>query len=97
MRESLPIDPPASAFHVPSWIAGVSHVSIEMVEYLTESERGGRRTVTYDCDGTKAKVRMTSVAGTAAWELVVECRGAIDRVLLPGGTRFIWRTSRAQG
>lgn len=97
MRESLPIDPPASAFDVPSWVAGVGRVSIDLVEYVTESERGGRRTVTYDCNGTEAKVRMAPVAGTAAWELVAECKGAVDRVLLPGATKFIWRRPHTHG
>jgi hypothetical protein len=97
VRESLPIDPPASAFDVPSWVASVSHVPIDSVEYVNESERAGRRTVTYNCDGSTAKVRMSPVAGAAAWELVAECRDVIDRVVLPGVTRFIWRPNRTHG
>jgi hypothetical protein len=91
------MDPPASAFDVPSWIARVGRVAVDSVEYVAESERRGRRTVTYDCDGTRATVRMTSVTGTAAWELVAECAGTVDRVLLPGATRFIWRRTTTHG
>jgi hypothetical protein len=84
----------SSTFDVRSWLAGLGHLTVDKVEYVAESERQGRRTVTYNCGGTTAKVRMSPLPGAAAWELVAEMPGAVDRVLLPGGTRFIWRQMR---
>ena len=81
-------------FDVRSWLAGLSHLAVDAVEYVGESERQGRRTVTYNCAGTTLKVRMAPLAGTAAWELVAEMPGAVDRVLLPAGTRFMWKPPR---
>ena len=75
-------------------MAGLGRLSIDAVQYVSESERGGRRTVTYDCLGSVAKVRMVPLTGTAAWELTAELGGAVDRVLLPGATHFIWRPPR---
>jgi hypothetical protein len=85
---------PNSAFDVRSWLAGLGHLSADAVEYVGESERQGRRTVTYNCAGKTAKVRMAPLAGAAAWELVAELPGAVDRVLVPGGTKFVWRPPR---
>ena len=72
----------------------MGHLSIDAVQFVSESERGGRRTVTYDCAGSVAKVRMAPLAGTAAGELVAELGGTVDRVLLPVATHFIWRPPR---
>jgi hypothetical protein len=83
-----------ASFDVRSWLADLGHVAIDAVEFVSESERQGRRTVTYNCAGTLAKVRMSPLPGAAAWELVAEMPGAVDRVLLPGGTRFVWRPPR---
>ena len=80
-----------AAFEIRGWLAGLGQIPIESVQYLGENERHGRRTVTYDCAGAVAKVRMGPVAGAAAWELVAELGDAMDRVVLPGATRFIWR------
>ena len=82
------------AFDVRSWLAGLGHLTVDAVEYVGESERRGRRTVTYNCGGKTAKVRMAPVAGTTAWELVAEMPGVADRVLVPAGTRFMWRPPR---
>jgi hypothetical protein len=84
-------DARAGTFDVRGWLAGLSHTSIDAVQFVSEHERSGRRTVTYDCAGSVAKVRMTPLSGTAAWELTAELIGAVDRVLLPGATRFVWR------
>lgn len=84
----------ASSFDVRGWIAGVGHISKDVVQFVSESERGGRRTVTYNCAGAVAKVRMAPVAGAAAWELTAEFNDSVDRVLLPRTTRFVWRAPR---
>jgi hypothetical protein len=84
----------AASFDVRSWVAGVGHVSIDSVKYVSESERAGRRTVVYECAGHTAKVRMAPVTGAAAWELVAEVDQSVDRVVLPGATRFVWRAPR---
>lgn len=81
----------ASSFDVRGWLAGLATCAVEEVRHISDHERNGRRTVTYDCNGVTTKVRMTTVAGAAAWELVAETRGAADRVVLPAGTRFVWR------
>ncbi|HEY7025842.1 MAG TPA: hypothetical protein VH371_12875 [Candidatus Limnocylindrales bacterium] len=87
-------EPEPGAFDVRGWLSGVGHVPKDAIQYVTESERSGQRTVTYKCGGSTAKVRMASVAGAAAWELVAEFEGAVDRVLLPRATRFVWRAPR---
>lgn len=93
-RAGLPDGRPSS-FDVRSWLAGLGHYPLEAVRYVTESERAGRRTVTYDCAGTVARVRMSPVGGGApAWELVAELPDLADRVVLPGGTHFVWRAPR---
>jgi len=84
----------SAAFDVRTWLAGLGHLAVDAVEYVSESERQGRRTVTYNCAGKTAKVRMAPLPGAAAWELVAEMPGAVDRVLLPGGTKFVWRPPR---
>ena len=87
-------EPRATSFDVRGWVAGMSHIAKDAVQFVSESERGGRRTVTYNCAGSVAKVRMAPVAGAAAWELVAEINDSVDRVLLPRATRFVWRAPR---
>jgi len=92
-RDAAP-DERAATFDVRGWLAGLGHTSIDAVRFVSERERSGRRTVTYDCAGSEAKVRMTPLSGAATWELTAELNGAVDRVLLPGATRFVWRPPR---
>jgi hypothetical protein len=92
-RVSLP-DTRDSSFNVRRWLADVTRIDIDSIQFVAESERSGRRVVTYDCGGTPAKVRMGPVAGAAAWELIAEVSGTVDRVVVPGATRFLWRTPR---
>jgi hypothetical protein len=87
-------DSRTTLFDVRGWLAGLGHIPVNAVQYVTESERSGRRTVTYDCAGKVAKVRMMPVSGAAAWELTAELGEAVDRVVLPGATRFVWRSSQ---
>ena len=87
-------DSRTTLFDVRGWLAGLGHIPVGAVHFISESERSGRRTVTYDCAGTVAKVRMTPLTGAAAWELVAELGQAVDRVVLPGATRFVWRSSK---
>jgi len=87
-------DPQPQAFDVRGWLSGVGHVPKDAIQYVTESERSGQRIVTYNCAGSIAKVRMAPVVGAAAWELVAEVEGLVDRVLLPRATRFVWRAPR---
>jgi hypothetical protein len=72
----------------------MARVRVDDVRFIADHERSGRRTVTYDCAGNPAKVRIASVAGAAAWELTAELGRAKERVLLPGATRFVWRAAR---
>lgn len=87
-------DPQPAAFDVRGWLATVGHFPKEAIQYVAESERSGQRIVTYNCAGSIAKVRMAPVVGAAAWELVAEVEGLVDRVLLPRATRFVWRSPR---
>jgi len=87
-------DTRAATFDVRGWLAGLGHMSIDAIQFVSEGERSGRRTVTYDCAGSVAKVRMTPLSGAATWELTAELNGTVDRVLLPGATRFVWRPPR---
>jgi hypothetical protein len=86
----------ASTFDVRNWLAGLVNCPANEVRFVSDTERRGRRTVTYLCSGETAKVRMAPVASAAAWELVAETSGATDRVVLPAGTRFVWRPRGAQ-
>jgi len=86
----------ASTFDVRNWLAGLVKCPANEVRFVSETERHGRRTVTYLCNGETAKVRMASVAAAAAWELVAETSGATDRVVLPAGTHFVWRPRGTQ-
>jgi hypothetical protein len=86
----------ASNFDVRKWLAGLVNCPANEIRFVSETERRGRRTVTYVCNGQTAKVRMASVAAAAAWELVAETSGTTDRVVLPAGTHFVWRPRGAQ-
>jgi hypothetical protein len=92
-RTALP-GPRAGSFDVRAWLAGLKHVSTDSVTFVSENERAGRRTVVYECAGRAVKVRVAPVAGAAAWELVAELDDSVDRVVLPGATRFLWRAPR---
>ena len=92
-RVSLP-GTRAASFDVRTWLADLTHVDINAIQFLAETERAGRRTVTYDCAGTVGKVRMGPVAGAAAWELTAEVGPTVDRVVVPGTTHFVWRARR---
>src|SRR3954453_3181980 len=89
------VDTRGGPFDVRGWLAGLRNISIDSVRYVGENERQGHRTVTYDCAGSVGKVRIGPVAGAAAWELVAEVGEEVDRVVLPGATRFVWRTPGA--
>ena len=86
----------APTFDVRRWLAGLVNCTADDVRFMSETERHGRRTVTYECSGETAKVRMAPVAAGAAWELLAEANGMADRVVLPAGTRFTWRPRRTQ-
>ena len=86
----------ASTFDVRNWLAGLVRCTADDVRFVSDGERRGRRTVTYLCSGEAAKVHMAPVAAGAAWELVAETSGATDRVVLPAGTRFVWRPRGGQ-
>jgi hypothetical protein len=87
-------DARTGSFDVRAWLAGMARVHVDQVIFVSDHERSGRRTVTYDCAGVAAKVRIAPVAGAAAWELTAEVGEMADRVLLPGATRFVWRAPR---
>ena len=86
----------ASTFDVRNWLAGLVKCPVLEVRFVTDAERRGRRTVTYECNGETVKVRMAPIAAGAAWELAAETIGTTDRVVLPAGTRFVWRPRGAQ-
>jgi hypothetical protein len=94
-RRRLP-DASASTFDVRSWLASLGRCPPESVKFVGQQERAGKMIVRYDCAGKTARVRMSPVSGmaTPTWELVAEFGGESERVVLPGGTRFVWRPPR---
>ncbi len=90
-------------FDITDWLAGLSHSSPDDVHYVDEHERRGGLIVNYDCAGKHAQVQLAQVGGVsaAAWELRAEVDGLSGRVVVPGGTHFIWhhrdRDARLRG
>ena len=91
----LPGTTRTTTFDVRTWLADLGRCSIDDVRYVAEDEKHGQLTVTYDCRGESTRVRVNPVGGvgTAAWEITAEWRSGVERVVVPGGTRFVWRAT----
>lgn len=78
------------SFDVVEWLAGLNSCRRDEIAYRAESEQGDRMIVTYRCDAVEAEVRLGSLS-SANWELVAQMGDRIERIVVPGGTRFGWR------
>src|SRR4051812_32894058 len=89
-------DSRAASFDVRKWLADLGRCSAGDVHYVEETHRRGRMVVTYECAGHRATVRVAPMGGVAAaaWEVTAQFDGRIERVVVPGDTRFIWQTPR---
>jgi hypothetical protein len=90
----LPDRSPAS-FDVTGWVAGLSTGDPGSFRVIGEKERAGVLTVTYECEGEKVDVLVRRAGGVAAaaWELTADFGNRVERIVLPGGVRFIWRAA----
>jgi hypothetical protein len=85
-----------SAFNVREWLAGLSACRLDQLAYEREFEEAGQLTVRYTCgEAFLAVVNMVGVrqapGRSARWQLVAQFKDHAVTVVVPGGTRFIWR------
>lgn len=78
------------SFDVTEWLAGLNGCPRDQIAYLAKAAQGGRLFVTYRCGAVEAKVRLGSLP-SANWELVAQMGDRIERIVVPGSTRFGWR------
>src|SRR5205814_2462517 len=83
-----------SAFDVREWLAGLSGCDRDELTYEREFEEAGQLTVRYRCGETfLAVANMAGMrqAGKATWQLVAHLKDRAVTVMVPGGTKFVWR------
>jgi hypothetical protein len=85
-----------SAFNVREWLAGLSGCGPDQIAHEREFEEAGQLTVRYLCGETfLAVVNVVGVrqahGRSARWQLVAQFKDHAVTVVVPGGTRFIWR------
>ncbi len=83
-------------FDVRRWLATLTGCSSAEIAYQSASELSGSLAVFYRC-GTEplAEVRLLGLTlksgRSAAWQLVARLADRVERVVVPGDTRFMWR------
>jgi hypothetical protein len=83
-------------FDVPAWLATLTGLAREDVEYRDETESEGFMSVTYTSDGKPlAKVNLVAVplsdSRRVTWQVLAELPDRLERAQVPARTHFIWR------
>ena len=83
-------------FDVREWVAGLTGCPSAEIADQSTSDQSGAVSVRYRC-GTESLAEvhllgLTLKSGrSASWQLVAKLTDRVERVVVPGDTRFVWR------